>query len=169
MLNLYANPYDTSATGFYFDDLESWEKQYSAAEEAGVEEFEIDFIDGSDNEQALFEALDICQPTIGEFFDAVNQYGDDDDFCAKMACLADNGGYMINDLAELEDAAESVDYYAMPAYSTYSDFATEIADERMDIPDHIAPYFDYNAYGMELEINYNHVDYNGERLFYTIG
>ena len=43
MANFYANPYDTSASGFYFDDNDEMERKYAASR---AEEFEIDLMDG---------------------------------------------------------------------------------------------------------------------------
>ena len=48
---LFANPYDISASGFYFTSMEEYDAKSAALRnECGqpVEEFEIDYIDGDD-------------------------------------------------------------------------------------------------------------------------
>ena len=56
---LYANPYDTSYTGFYFGSIEEFNDQLS---QASYEEVEIDYIDG-DN-PGLFQATKIHHGTL---------------------------------------------------------------------------------------------------------
>ena len=71
MIKLYAQPYDISATGFYFDSADDYFNKYdNCRNDYGeqVEEFEIQFIDGDLIDVELFKALDINQATISDFF-----------------------------------------------------------------------------------------------------
>jgi hypothetical protein len=67
----YAQPYSVSATGFYFGSLEEFNQKFRAAKRRGVEEFELQFIDGSDEDADLFKALEISQATIDKWFEEV--------------------------------------------------------------------------------------------------
>jgi len=72
MTTLYAQPYDISATGFYFDSGEEYRQQ--AAKNRNdfggiVEEYEIQFIDGEDIDCKLFEALSVNQATFGKYLE----------------------------------------------------------------------------------------------------
>ena len=74
-MKFYANPYNTSATGFYFESIEELEeKSAKLNDEFGlpVEEFEIDAIDGTREEMELAEALGINQANIAEFIEFID-------------------------------------------------------------------------------------------------
>jgi len=81
MTTLFAQPYDISACGFYFDSSEAYaEKAQALRNDCGqaVEEFEIQFIDGEGIDCRLFQALGVHQGNIGAYFDAVDEWGHDD-------------------------------------------------------------------------------------------
>jgi antirestriction protein len=67
----YAQPYSPSATGFYFDSLEDFNTKFAKMAKRGVEEFELQFIDGSADDSDLFRALEISQGTIDKWFEEV--------------------------------------------------------------------------------------------------
>lgn len=72
MSTYHATPYDISATGFYFESLEDYrQKAATHRNEYGepVEEYEIQFIDGSDDNCALFEAVNVSQATLHAWFE----------------------------------------------------------------------------------------------------
>jgi len=76
-VTLYAQPYDVSANGFYFDDSKIFEKKIQNLKNdyrEPVEEFEIQFIDGEALDAALFEALCIHQGTACQFLDMVPEW-----------------------------------------------------------------------------------------------
>lgn len=77
MTTLYAQPYDISATGFYFDSLEAYQvKAASNFNDCGlfVEEYELQFIDGDNIDAALFKALKINQCDFAQFLDACDTW-----------------------------------------------------------------------------------------------
>lgn len=81
MTILHAQPYDTSATGFYFDSKDSFQaKAQTNRNDFGhpVEEYEIQFINGEAIDCALADAWNINQVNIGGYFDVVDgwEYGD---------------------------------------------------------------------------------------------
>ena len=78
---LYAQPYDISAMGFYFDSADDYaEKAKAARNDHGqpVEEFEIQFIDGEAIDAALAEAIGLHQGDITAFFEAIDSWDDHD-------------------------------------------------------------------------------------------
>lgn len=72
-LELYANPYDYDAKGFYFSDLKDFEKKYKAEyRRHRTEEYEIELIDSSAPVAAeIFDAMKVNPANLAEFFDAV--------------------------------------------------------------------------------------------------
>lgn len=70
MTLFHAQPYDLTASGFYFEDQESFqEKIKSIRNDYGqpVEEFELQFIDGGDIDCAFAKAWGINQANITQF------------------------------------------------------------------------------------------------------
>jgi len=81
MTTLFAQPYDISATGFYFDTAAEYSaKAAKLKNDYGqpVEEFEIQFIDGTGLDAKLFEALGVNQANHEDFLEAVTDWSDDD-------------------------------------------------------------------------------------------
>ena len=77
MTQLFAQPYDISATGFYFQTLdECQEKAAKTKNDYGrpVEEYELQFIDGESIDAKLFEALGVNQCNFPQFLDACDQW-----------------------------------------------------------------------------------------------
>ena len=74
MTKFYAQPYDLSATGFYFDDAESFQAKIKSIRNVygqPVEEFEIQFIDGDNIDCDLAKAWGINQANILRFIEVV--------------------------------------------------------------------------------------------------
>jgi hypothetical protein len=64
MTRLYAQPYDISAHGFYFETAAEYNEKASKLRNSygwPVEEFELQFIDGESIDAKLFEALGVHQ------------------------------------------------------------------------------------------------------------
>lgn len=85
-ITLYAQPYDITATGFYFETAE----QYAAlaakvVNDYGerVEEFDIQFIDGERIDAALAEALGLNQANLGRFFEVTEAWEEHE----KIRCI----------------------------------------------------------------------------------
>jgi len=79
MCELFANPYDTSVSGFYFSSYEEYEaKSSKLVNDCGypVEEFEIEFIDG--DLYQLFSACDITQCNLQQWFDDIENLSEAD-------------------------------------------------------------------------------------------
>ncbi|MEL7029827.1 MAG: antirestriction protein ArdA, partial [Pseudomonadota bacterium] len=80
-LTLYAQPYDVTATSFYFESLEDYrEKAAKAVNSFGdpVEEFELQVIDGDGIDCDLARAIGLSQAKLKAFFDAVEGWDEHD-------------------------------------------------------------------------------------------
>lgn len=74
MTQLHAQPYDLSATGFYFETVEDFDaKANTNRNDFGqrVEEYEIQFIDGDAIDCALASSVGINQASFSQYLDAV--------------------------------------------------------------------------------------------------
>ena len=79
MTVLYAQPYDLSATGFYFESVEEYDdKRQKSVNDFGlsVEEFEIQFIDGEQIDCELAHAIGIHQGNFAAFMDLCDELDD---------------------------------------------------------------------------------------------
>lgn len=144
---LYAQPYSLAATnkGFYFHSFEEYEaKVENLTDDFGcpVEEFEIQFIDGSDAE--LFEACRINQANLSVWFDEIELLDDNE----KVALC-----FLLSDLGyNLEDAMEKIEDVSIQEGDLQS-VAEELFDELYEVPQAIAPYIDYEKFARDCELN----------------
>jgi hypothetical protein len=168
MTILYAQPYNIDATGFYFDSLENYnEKSESHYDRYGqlVEEYEIQFIDGDDGDVELFNALGINQCNIGPYFEAVDDW--DEDEKTRVIIAVGECGYDF-DLEKDRPADIDLDLYEM-------DSLKELAEEFIEnglfgaIPDNIRNYLDMDAIARDLGMDYTETTIAGRRLVYRCG
>lgn len=99
----FAQPYNLGAVGFYFEDLEDYQsKAEGLRDDCGnpVEEFELQYIDG--DHARLFSALNISQAYLSDWFDLLDELGDDEDRYLIACHLADMG-YDIGELSRRWD------------------------------------------------------------------
>lgn len=139
----FAQPYNLSATGFYFADLEEYQtKAATAVDDFGqpVEEFELQYIDGDHAE--LFRALRVSQASLADWFELVDALGSEEDRYLIACHLADLG-YAIGDLADRWD-----DYSIY--HGTAADYAAEFVADCYELPDNISAYIDYERLGRDM-------------------
>ena len=139
---LYANPYDTSYTGFYFTSTEEFENNMN---KAPFEEVEIDYIDG-DNPK-LFAAIGIFQCNIETWFDELDQYSDTDDEAVAIRYLTS--------FYPAEEAIERLGEVILHR-GKIADYAAELVDELHPIdklPEIIKYHIDYSGIARDMEIN----------------
>ena len=77
MTQLFAQPYDISATGFYFESAEQYAaKAAKVRNDYGqpVEEFEIQFIDGELLDAEFAKAFGVNQANLERFFELVDEW-----------------------------------------------------------------------------------------------
>ncbi len=166
MTTLFAQPYDISAHGFYFDSFDDFARNsISLRNDYGdpVEEFEIQFIDGDNIDCALASAWSLNQGDISVFFDAVSNWDDHQ----KMVFIIAVGecGYSFDPASGHPDDFE-VDIYEMDSLVA---LAESFVDEGLygDIPESLAFYIDYEAIARDLSVDFTETVIAGKRLIYT--
>ena len=167
MTQLYAQPYDISATGFYFSDMEDYTTKYAKCKNnfgGQVEEFEIQFIDGEDLDCDLFNALSVYQGDIKAFFTIC---GDWEDYQKIDVIIAvSECGYDF-DLKNDDPDRFDIDLYEL---DSLRDLAYQLVDEGLfgDIPDNIQCYLDFDAIARDLGMDYTETRLNGINYIYRI-
>ncbi len=162
MTKYYAQPYDLSATGFYFEDAETYEtKRASLTNDYGqpVEEFEIQFIDGEAIDAQLFKALSISQATILAFMEKVEEWDDADK--QKMIIAVGEAGYDFDLTADNPDDFP-VDIYE---FSSLRELAEHFVEE--GLWGDISMYIDYDAIARDLGYDYSETTIDGKVLVYA--
>ena len=165
MTQLYAQPYDISAIGFYFETREEYEqKAASNRNQMGfpVEEYELQFIDGEDIDCKLFDALSINQATFRKYLEACDEWSDDEK--RKVIIAVGECGYSFDLASDAPDSLE-VDIYEL---DSLKELAEQFVDEGLygEIPAAIANYLDYDAIARDLGMEYSETVIAGVRLVY---
>ena len=165
MIQLHAQPYDTSANGFYFQTVEDYAgKVKNLRNDYGdpVEEFEIQFIDGKNIDCELAEAWGINQANIEEFFNAVDDWEDDQKI--RYIIAVGEGGYSHAQLADDPYDIE-IDIYEL---DSLKELAEQFVDDGLfgDIPERLRFYLDYDAIARDLGMDYSETVINGSSFVY---
>lgn len=159
-LQLFAQPYNIDATGFYFSDFETFQERMETLVDPwgqAVEEVEIQLIDGPADVCEVFSAAGVDQGNLDTFFEAIEELGTD-----GLAALY----YLLHDVGmSLGEAVVSVDD-VMLYHGTLIEAATEAFDEAFlsSIPTEAQRYIDYEAYAHDLDLggDYATFDFAGE-------
>lgn len=162
MTKYYAQPYDLSATGFYFEDAETYETtSASLTNDYGqpVEEFEIQFIDGEAINAQLFKALSISQATILTFMEKVEEWDDADK--QKLIIAVREAGY------DFDLVADNPDDFPVNIYefSSLRELAEHFVEE--GLWGDISMYIDYDAIARDLGYDYSETTVDGKALVYA--
>lgn len=165
MTTLYAQPYDISASGFYFESADAFAARASALRNdygQPVEEFEIQFIDGEPLDGQMFDALRVNQANLGAYLDAVDGWSDDQKIKAIIA--VGEVGY------SLELGSDDPDDFDIDLYEIDSlrDLAVRFVEDGLfgDIPKSIENYLDYDAIARDLAMDYGAATVGGVRYAY---
>lgn len=154
MPQLHAQPYNTDATGFNFDDYTDYEeKSADHFDRHGnrVEEYEIQYIDGDDElDMLLFNALSIDQSNLEQYLDACATW--DDDQKLKVVIILKDKIQDFNIETDDPDRIE-LDIYEV---DSMQELAEQFVDEGLygPIPKSIANYIDYDAIARDLNNDY---------------
>ncbi len=167
-ITLYAQPYDLSATGFYFDDYDTYtEKAEKLLNDYGesVEEFEIQFIDGDDLDCELAKAWGINQANIESYFEVASDWED----WQKIPFIIAVGecGYCFDpDTVSPDDF--DVDIYGV---ASMRELAEQFVDEGLfgEIPENLQFYIDYDAIARDLACDYSESNIAGNTIIYRCG
>lgn len=165
MPELFAQPYDISAQGFYFHTPEEYqEKSAKTRNDYGqpVEEYELQFIDGESIDAKLFEALGVNQCNFPQFLEACDAW--DDQQKQKVILAVGECGYSF-DLKSGDPDDFDVDIYELNSLRA---LAEQFVDEGLfgDIPERLQNYLDYDAIARDLGMDYSETTVAGKRLIY---
>lgn len=165
MTMLYAQPYNISVNGFYFESDVDYGAKSGALRDAhgqSVEEFEIQFIEGDGIDCQLFGALNVHQGSISGYFDAVDNWSDDDKI--KVIIAVGETGYSF-DLGT--DAPDKFDVELYPCESL-RDLAMQFVDDGLfgDIPDRLRNYLNYDSIARDLGMDYGSISIDGTHYIY---
>ena len=167
MTQLFAQPYDISAAGFFFESIKEYDSKSGKLRNSygePVEEFEIQFIDGEDIDCALFRALGVYQGDIGAYFEAVDEWEDHQKIKAILA--VGEAGY------SFELGKDSPDQFDIQIYEVDSmkELAEQFVEEGLfgEIPESIQFYIDYEAIARDLAMEYAEAVIAGTRFIYLI-
>ncbi|CFX24020.1 conserved protein of unknown function [Candidatus Filomicrobium marinum] len=166
MTRLYAQPYDITASGYYFDDAEGYAHKAAELRNAygePVEEFEIQFIDGELLDAALARAWGLSQCNFAHFLEAANDW--DDEQKLRFVIAVGECGYSF-DPATVDPYGFEIDLYYV---DTLRDLAEEFVDEGLygEIPQHLARYIDYEAIARDLSVDFAIIEIDERRLAYA--
>ena len=144
MAKFYANPYDSSARGFYFESPEAFDAGVRASR---VEEFEIDFIDGNETETALAKAVPPNQSEIEAWYNLLDEVDDNGPLLFQIvgfaACDRDLEG--VSDFEANRRYIESVSIDE----GSLDDLAVRFVED--DIITDLGQYFDFDRFADDLE------------------
>ena len=156
----YLNPYAGSEKGAYFSSLEEYKALSKRMNAQGIEEWEIDWIDGDEKLRLVWEAAggsSSGQMVLDQFMDeVVDAYLED----YELAAL----GFLMGDLGyDLGDALKKYNEVSM-SQMTPVEYVQDYFEETMEIPSVLRFYIDWESMARDLSINgfINEFDFNGE-------
>lgn len=163
-ITLHAQPYDITATGFYFTSAEDYGEKAKGLRNAHgdpVEEFEIQFIDGEQIDCELAKAIGINQANLRQFLEAVEEWEDWEKINVIIA-VGECGYQFEPDLIPIQFDVEIHDV------GTMRELAEQFVEEGLfgDIPEQLQFYIDYDAIARDLAAEYSEIEIGGERLIY---
>lgn len=143
----FAQPYSLDAEGFYFSDYEDYQQKVEALRDCHgnqVEEFEIQFIDGSSEECDLFQACNVNQINLEAFLDMLDEVPE-----YQFSALFYLCGVQGYSMADAMDKLDDVTIFS----GSLEDASEELFDEiyAHEIPDNLRVYIDYSAFARDCE------------------
>ncbi len=167
-VTLYAQPYDQEAGGFYFENLETYKANAVNLKNSygqKVEEFEIQFIEGSDLYCDFAKAFGVNQTNLTHFYDAIEDWCDDEK--TRFIIAVGECGYSF-DYSKDHPSDFEIDLYEA---ENIRDFAETYAGDWLlcDVPENIKCYIDYEALARDLEADYCETTIAGDNFVYRCG
>ena len=164
-ITLHAQPYDISASGFYFESAKEYETKAAASvNDYGepVGEFEIQFIDGEDIDCALAKAWGLSQCNFSAFIEAAEEW--DEDHKQRYIIAVGECGYDHDQAADNPDSIDLTIY----AIESLRQLAKDFVEEGLfgEIPESLRFYLDYDAIARDLGMDYAETTIAGKTLIY---
>jgi hypothetical protein len=163
-VTLHAQPYDTSACGFYFESYGDYaEKSTKLRNGYGdpVEEFEIQFIGGEQIDCELAKAIGINQANLADYLTCVEDW---EDWEKTLVIIA------VGECGYEFDVQVCPDHLGIDIYHVDSlrELAEQFVEEGLfgDIPEPLQFYIDYDAIARDLGMEYSEITIAGQRLIY---
>ncbi|MGJ8534882.1 MAG: antirestriction protein ArdA [Alphaproteobacteria bacterium] len=160
MTQLHAQPYDTSAKGFYFSKPSEYAmRAISNLNSSGgtIEEYEIQFIDGEDIDCALAKAWELNQANFTAYLEAVEEW--EESHKIRYIIAVGECGY------SHEQVADDPGQIDMTLYelSSMKELAEHFVDEGLygEIPKPLEHYIDTEAIARDLSHDYSEVTIAG--------
>jgi hypothetical protein len=168
MTELFAQPYDISATGFTFKSAEDYAAKAEALRNQygqPVEEFEIQFIDGDMIDAELFEALSVNQCNFAAYFDAVDDWNEHEK--VRVILAVDSGASNFT-LGSDDPTHIDIDIYEC---DTMRELAIQFIDDGLfgPIPKSLQYYINHDAIARDLEMDYDSATVDGTRYIFRCG
>lgn len=166
-VTFYAQPYDISATGFYFTDQQSYRENITGRVNAygqPVEEFEIQFINGFVLDSKLARAIEPNQCNIIAMMEAMETWTEEQKL--KVIIAVGEGGVSFDIVGDDPDDIE-IDLYSD---MTLEDLAYQFVDEGLfgEIPERLSFYLDYQAIARDLGHEYAETCICGDHYVYRL-
>lgn len=165
---LYAQPYDITAKGFFFETAEDFACQAAAKRNRyglPVEEFAIQFIDGARVDAALTSAFGLHQCDVAAFFEKVETW---DDAQKLRAIIATRECGYVSSLETCDPDGFDLD---ICEEASLRDLAEQFVEDGLfgDIPEWLQVYIDYDAITRDLTVEHSETVIAGRRLVYRCG
>ena len=154
MTTLYAQPYSIDYVGFYFDSLEDFNSRMAQLASNGCEEVEIQFIEGDLGQADFFERAGICQSQIKLWFEEL----EDLDHQALIAL-----SFLLSCGYNITGALERYQEVSVQTISAV-DYAYDLIDETVTVPESLRHYIDYEAIARDMLINNEIVEWSSAYL-----
>lgn len=162
---LFAQPYNREAHGFFFTDYEDYLTKQAACKDGfgnPIEEFEITYLGNNDLTHALFEALQISQATLKAFIEIAIDY-DDHEKLQVIIAVGELG--FAFDMNKDNPNDLDVDIYRD---ITMVELAEQFVNEGLfgEIPEAISYYIDFDKIARDMEHDYAATEVAGEQIIY---
>lgn len=164
-IQLHAQPYDLTASGFYFSSAEEYDAKAKSNRndyDEQVEEYDIQFIDGDLIDCELASAWNIHQGNFAAFLEKAKEW-DDSQKTAYILAVGESG-YAHDEVCD-DPYDVGIDIYDA---ETLRELAEQFVEDGLfgEIPDHLAHYIDYDAIARDLAVDYSQTTINGQSLIY---
>ena len=165
---LHAQPYDISATGFFFETAEQYsERIKKVRNDVGgqPEEYEILFIDGESIDCELAKAVGLHQGNFTRFLELIDEWQDWEKTLCIIAVEECGIDFDLN--------SDCVDHTGIDIYwvDSLEELAEQFVEEGLygDIPENLQFYLDYEKIARDLAVEYVETVIGGQRLVYRCG